>query len=261
MQILVLGMHRSGTSMTTRLINMMGAYFGPESSVGELKPDNPKGFWERPEVQKLNDSVLSMQGCSWDKVGLWNDKASTQISDNLQKSIRRTVLGMDAYRPWVLKDPRMCITLPAWTPVMEVPVGVIVYRDPSEIAVSLKKRNNMPEAYGIALWEYYCVHMLNASKDMPRLYVNHADMIQNPVDTAQNLCKQLQEAGVRRLDMPSAREIEAFFDPKLHRAKAEASKAELTPEQETLCAIMQNKAPLTDTLKVSDASLKILKKN
>ena len=33
MQIIVLGMHRSGTSLVTRLINMMGAYFGPEGSL------------------------------------------------------------------------------------------------------------------------------------------------------------------------------------------------------------------------------------
>ena len=65
MQIIVLGMHRSGTSITTRLINMMGAYFGPESSVGEITIDNPKGFWERPEVFKLNESILAAQGCSW----------------------------------------------------------------------------------------------------------------------------------------------------------------------------------------------------
>jgi len=64
MQILVLGMHRSGTSMVTRLINMMGAYFGPENSVGEITDDNSKGFWERPEIFKLNESLLAIKAAS-----------------------------------------------------------------------------------------------------------------------------------------------------------------------------------------------------
>ena len=51
MQLLVLGMHRSGTSMVTRLLNMAGAYFGPEGIATEANEENPKGFWERRDVR------------------------------------------------------------------------------------------------------------------------------------------------------------------------------------------------------------------
>jgi hypothetical protein len=50
MQILVLGMHRSGTSMVARLLNMMGAYFAPEGVEMPAHPEKPKGFWERQDV-------------------------------------------------------------------------------------------------------------------------------------------------------------------------------------------------------------------
>ena len=58
MQIIVLGMHRSGTSATARLINMMGAYFGPENISLHKTDDNPKGFWERRDVMRINASLI-----------------------------------------------------------------------------------------------------------------------------------------------------------------------------------------------------------
>ena len=46
-QLIVLGMHRSGTSGITRLLNLAGAYFGPADIATEPNEENPKGFWER----------------------------------------------------------------------------------------------------------------------------------------------------------------------------------------------------------------------
>ena len=62
MQILILGMHRSGTSVVARLLNMMGAYFAPEGVSNGANEENPKGFWERQDVRALNDLVLHSAG-------------------------------------------------------------------------------------------------------------------------------------------------------------------------------------------------------
>ena len=48
MQIIVLGMHRSGTSIVARLLNMMGAYFAPEGAAMPPTLDNPKGYTFSP---------------------------------------------------------------------------------------------------------------------------------------------------------------------------------------------------------------------
>ena len=58
MQLIILGMHRSGTSMVTRLVNMMGAYFGPEGVSLGANDENPKGFWERRDVLDLDEALL-----------------------------------------------------------------------------------------------------------------------------------------------------------------------------------------------------------
>ncbi len=64
--ILVLGMHRSGTSALTRVVNLLGAdlpasVFGPGSG-----SDNPTGFWESQELNPLHDEILESAGSFWD---------------------------------------------------------------------------------------------------------------------------------------------------------------------------------------------------
>jgi hypothetical protein len=48
MQILVLGMHRSGTSMVARLLNMTGAYFDPEGVENASASRESKEFLGAP---------------------------------------------------------------------------------------------------------------------------------------------------------------------------------------------------------------------
>lgn len=256
MQILVLGMHRSGTSMATRLMNMMGAYFGPETSVGEITSDNPKGFWERPEVFKLNDAILASQNASW--FDLRHFTPNTPLAEKPTYTIKKLILGMDAHRPWVLKDPRLCLLLPQWLPHLEVPIAVITHRNPADIAASLHKRDKLTEAYALALWEAYMVTMLNASLKLPRIYLRHADLLESPLPTTELLFTQLRELGVRRIELPSEREVHAFIDPRLNRSKPSAP-LPLNPAQRLLVDIAQGNIAQTALLKISDSSKALLK--
>jgi len=259
MQILILGMHRSGTSMTTRLINMMGSYFGPESSVGEMTADNPKGFWERPEVFKLNEALLGGHGCSWHNLRNWSVGNAEIVPDAIKNEIKKLILGMDAFRPWVLKDPRLCLLLPGWLPYLEVPVAVIVHRNPFEIAISLKRRNGFSIEYGVALWEHYAVGLLNATQHVPRIYVRFSDLHENPVKTCETLYSQLVAAGARRLAMPSEREIRAFVDPMLYRSKRDVKTEELSQAQKNLVEMLRGVRPQEGETQVSDASKTIIR--
>ena len=103
----IVGMHRSGTSMVARLVNMMGAYFGPEGSSLGVAADNPKGFWERSDILIINDKVLDALDTSWFGIGRISKPPSFKGKnfDSLRKEARKIILGMDAFRPWFLKDP------------------------------------------------------------------------------------------------------------------------------------------------------------
>jgi hypothetical protein len=122
MQILVLGMHRSGTSMVARLLNMMGAYFATEGTSIGANQENPKGFWERRDVWALNDTVLHSAGANWHRVGDFTlEKIPTAALAQFKTDAGKIILDMDAHRPWFLKDPRFCLLAPLWLDLLEVP--------------------------------------------------------------------------------------------------------------------------------------------
>ena len=100
MQLIVLGMHRSGTSVLARILNMMGAYFGPEGvSMGPTK-SNPKGYWERQDVMQLNEFILHSADCYWDKIAdLKINKLPDTVLEEFKTRASRIVLEMDAHRP------------------------------------------------------------------------------------------------------------------------------------------------------------------
>ncbi len=237
---------------------MMGAYFGPEGVSEGYTSANPKGYWERRDVNRLNESLLEYNGCTWNRLDAWPENALPALVPQQEKTIRNLLLNMDAHRPWVMKDPRLCLTLPYWMPFLEVPVAVMVYRNPLEIAHSLVQRDNMPPAVAIALWEYHVVNMLNATLNIPRIFVRHAPALQSPVRFVKALYETLEEQlDVRGLRLPSDREIRAFVDKKLHRSRASevADKIALTPFQTMLISILEQAAPHKAKLSVSAASI------
>ena len=64
--ILVLGMHRSGTSALTRVLNLYGAAL-PRRMIPP-NPNNEKGYWEPKVIVRIHDELLSAAGSRWDDV-------------------------------------------------------------------------------------------------------------------------------------------------------------------------------------------------
>ena len=220
MQLIVLGMHRSGTSVLARLLNLMGAYFGPEGISTGANDENPKGFWERRDVRLLNDWVLHAVGCDWNRVLNFDvNNLPESVVEDFRKKASRLVLEMDAHRPWLLKEPRLCLLLPLWRSILEVPVCVQILRSPVEVAASLLKRNGIPMEAGLALWERYVKSSLEASTGLPRVVVLHRQLMQEPMVVARQLLEQLNAAGVPSLHLPSELEISAFVSGDLYRER------------------------------------------
>ncbi len=62
MPLCIAGMHRSGTSMVTRLLNLCGLEIGPQRDLLGPRSSNPEGFWENRRFIRINDAVLREQG-------------------------------------------------------------------------------------------------------------------------------------------------------------------------------------------------------
>jgi glycosyltransferase involved in cell wall biosynthesis len=223
MQLFVLGMHRSGTSSVTRLLNMAGAYFGPEGISNGADEGNPKGYWERRDVRAACDGLLQQSGYDWWKVSEFSLEAiPTDVRTRHLGALDRILLELDAHRPWVLKEPRLCLLFPLLRPRLEVPICIHVAREPLEVAQSLEARNGFPTNAGVALWELYTIHSLRATAGLPRVHIRYENLTRAPVDTTADLIARLVHLGADGLRVPSRREIEAFVTPTLHRRRRSA---------------------------------------
>lgn len=248
-QLVVLGMHRSGTSLLTRLLNLCGAYFGPDSMHTGHNEENPKGFWERKDVRALNDLVLKAQQADWDRPVRFDPKQlSPETRDAFESGATRLAAEFQDHLVAVIKEPRMGLTYPLWHAHFSRPVFVWIHRHPLEIAASLLKRNQFPHAYGLALWEWYTQKMLQASKDSQVIHTSHAAFIENPYPALQEVVDQCQQLDVEGLTLPTPEVVEGFVSKKLHRAKLSSSTQmqSLSVQQSELWQWEQN-APHTAT--------------
>jgi hypothetical protein len=162
----VLGMHRSGTSMLTRMLNNMGVELGEP-----LQPpsfDNPRGFWENRFFQAINMRLLESAGCNPD--GFDTDRTLKKTCQDLKRTIPKSAVDAivqytkNAFQNthWGWKDPRTVITWPFWERCLQQ-LGhddlrpVVVVRHPDSCVQSLKKRgdvNVLTLPGGMALEEY-----------------------------------------------------------------------------------------------------------
>lgn len=241
MQIFVLGMHRSGTSVVTRLINLMGAYFGPQSVSTGANPENPKGFWERRDVRDENDALLWSAGADWWEVADFNlERVPDDAIERFDRKVPIILRDLEAHRPWVVKEPRFCLLFPIWRRHVETPVCVLVHRSPVQVAYSLQHRNGFPLSFGVALWERYVLDSLSGSTGLPRIIVSYEKIMADPVGEAKSLHHQLTDLGIDGVRRLSKTEISSFVSPELfHHRNTENDEIKLlNPEQLQLVNMM-----------------------
>ena len=218
-------MHRSGTSAVTRLVNMMGAYFGPEGISTGANQENPKGFWERRDVRRINNQLLAAAGGDWDRVSEFSpDTFSGSGFQSSYSDISAVIEELDQHGPWVIKEPRLCLTWPVWARFLQSPLAVFVYRSPLQIARSLEKRNGIPLHAAVGLWESYMRSALEWMRKIPVVPVRYETLVHDPVDTTIKLLESLSAYGVANLQMPDRENIEEFVDPDLHRNRDDESR-------------------------------------
>ena len=155
--VLVLGMHRSGTSALAGLLSLAGVDFG-ERLIPADASVNAKGFWEHEEIVAVHDRVFSHLGRSWQDPrplpeGWTEQPALETFRDELAAIVRRDFSGGGV---WGLKDPRLCRLLPLWRPIFEelnvAPRVAMILRHPLEVAASLHRRDRIDIGRALLLW-------------------------------------------------------------------------------------------------------------
>lgn len=261
MQVIVIGMHRSGTSMVTRLLNLCGLYFGPEGLSTGFNPENEKGFWERVDVRALNDQVLASMGATWDSPLPAFESKAKRLPSSLTHAAKRLLLEIDAHRPWVIKEPRLCLTFRFIKPLMEMPVAIIPVRDPMSVALSLHRRNKFSIELSLALWECYSIALLRNTKGLSRYLIQYEELLLNPYDQVAKLHAFLAEIEIPAR-MPSEKELQAFVDKRLnHNPISDQSENQLNESQARLWkALTEGDLERASRMKLSRAAWELLDK-
>jgi len=255
--VLVLGMHRSGTSVLARTLNLLGVAVGDEGDLLPAHPtDNPTGYWERSDVVASHDEFLTTGGYSWSRVaGLKASGFDLAARQTLEKRLRQTIMRLDqGGRPWLVKDPRLCLLLSQWLPLFDRLACVVAVRDPREVAASISReqlRGAFTSNFLLALWEKYLRTALSDLAGKRALFVSYERLLADPVCESTRIKQALSELGVTGLHDPSGKELEASVDTRLRRSEAPAH-SEWSESQRRLSAWLQAQAQAPSAILVED---------
>ncbi|MDD5410515.1 MAG: glycoside hydrolase family 99-like domain-containing protein [Methylobacter sp.] len=194
--IVVLGMHRSGTSAITRALQVMGVELG-DRLMQSFEGNNSKGFWEDVDLNTLNMEMLSALGSDWYHL------APIEPSDVefLRKEgyfLRATVLlrqKVSSTSIFGFKDPRVAKLLPFWKEVFshcQFDVSyVMTVRHPLSVVQSLAKRDIIEAGQSYLLWFVHVITSLISSAGDKRVLVDYDRLMQSPDHELNRMAKHL----------------------------------------------------------------------
>ena len=218
--VCVTGMHRSGTSIAARAVNLLGVSFGTPESLMPPGSDNPRGYWENRAVKELDDELLALLGGTWDvppvlaqgwELDVALDPFRTQAAMILERDLE--LAAAPSLVGW--KEPRLSLLLPFWRTVIPIDTTVLVVRDPREVAASLRARNQMPVAESALLWLRYVLAVAAAAPDY--VPVRHRDLI---ADLPRTLALLAEHLGLRPPDASTLAAVDEHLDPSLRHHTA-----------------------------------------
>ncbi len=242
--VAVVGMHRSGTSATAGLLVGLGLTPPKVEDLVPAQESNERGHWESEKVILHSLKVLGTLGANaYAPPRPTSGWEAGHEFDRLREEAAEWLAATSDGRPVVLKDPRLCMTLPVWKTAVPGPIPVIfVLRDPLEVARSLEARDNLPMLFGLSLWDRYVRSAALSLEGSPTLVVDYTAMLEDPVKWSDVICRFLQEWGVD-LD-PDARSVALeFLDTGLRHQRTEDSEYEpLVGAQQQVHAILSERA-------------------
>ena len=225
--IIILGMHRSGTSAVAGALSLLGVDFGRHLMPAAF--DNEKGYFENLDVYNVNEAVLSSLGSSWDSVltlppEWWRSGELAFYKQHIREIILREFDNGDVF---AVKDPRLSRLFPLWQGVLDdlhmdyrfiLPV-----RHPLEVALSLVKRNNFTVEKGALLWTEYNIEAERHTRAYQRIIMSYSEFLERPEDFLQALAGKFSIGDSQRVRevMPAVR---GFLEPALRHHRVDVSR-------------------------------------
>jgi hypothetical protein len=216
--LMVLGMHRSGTSALAGMLGLAGAEL--PARLMPATDANARGFFESQRLFELHEELLADLGTSWHdvssppsgflrspKAGLWVER----LADAVEEEFGDAPL-------FVVKDPRICRFVPLWERVLDRvgvrPVYILAMRNPLDVAGSLRRQHQIEEGAGLLLWLDHVLRAERDSRGQPRVVIRYESLLD---DWRRVLGRVEEQLGITfpRLSRGSEAEIDRFLSGSL----------------------------------------------
>ncbi|MBC2844491.1 sulfotransferase [Winogradskyella flava] len=150
-QIIIAGMHRSGTSLSASLLQKSGLFIGSDLMSGRF--DNEKGHFEDLRILEIHENDLAMKGLNTTGMGqgIHDSLAFESITET---KIERFLNELPDLKLWGWKEPRTTLYLEAWKGVLPNAKYIALYRHYDEVAMSLIRRYKYKLRYGIGMTKF-----------------------------------------------------------------------------------------------------------
>jgi len=231
--VLILGMHRSGTSALARVLNLAGLCL-PKNLL-EPNQDNPLGYWEPKNTVKTNNQLLQQIGRHWADPKPMPDGWVEQFLDCPQNSIVLEALNtemtqsVDNGRGLVIKDPRLSRVMPVWHTALQQlgaeVVCLIACRNPMNVYHSLQARDRFERKHALELWLSYMLEAERVTRGMRRVVVHYDCLLTHWRRTLQTIREATNLAGLTISDVKEQR-IDTFLNQDLRHHQLTLSELE-----------------------------------
>ena len=172
---IITGMHRSGTSIVSRLFFEAGADLGNPDEFYPGDRWNPEGYFEQPDFHRINMPLINGQWGKFAYFFLPSEKTILKRAKKYKHKIERISIN---YRNKIVKETRFCLTLPAW---LKYGAGIkkilISLREPIQVARSLKSRDHIPIKLGLKLWYEHNKRLLKYIQDISHWFVDYNKLL------------------------------------------------------------------------------------
>jgi hypothetical protein len=220
--ILVLGMHRSGTSATAGVLTKLGG--GAPRHLMGADPSNQRGYFESDLLTELNDKLLVSAGSKWSDWRQFNpDWYKSPVAADFKRAAKELFDSeFEGAALPVFKDPRICRIAPFWLDVLRdmnaVPHVVIPVRSPLEVVKSLAiHRGYVPglsTTHTLLLWMRHVLDAELHSRSLPRSIFNWREFRADWRSVCEKISVEAQISWARMSDR-AAHEIDLFLSEEL----------------------------------------------
>ncbi|MFX0186842.1 MAG: sulfotransferase family protein [Candidatus Hodarchaeota archaeon] len=182
--VIVLGMHRSGTSMISGVLSILGLNIG--DIIKGRYEYNPFGYFEDQNFLKLNNEILkSAGGHPFDPP---DEKSILIQAEKFKEEIEKILKNKPELWGW--KDPRTSLTIELYLPYLTNAYFIVCHRKPEEVAESLYRKYKMDFEKSLKIKKIYDLRIENFFSKFPelkRIDLYYNKIIENPMESLKKI--------------------------------------------------------------------------